>query len=66
MLIEPRPPFGSRKVILRPCTELQALENLVIAATKIVKNARWCDLTRSKVNELRRPLLQLKLARRNL
>ncbi len=56
--------FGNKKEYLRPCSETEALAALELAAAKIVKHARWCNFSRSKINELRRPLLQLRLARR--
>lgn len=45
-------------------TEQQAIDNLVKAASYMVKNARWVGLCPSKISQLRVPLIQLKLARR--
>ena len=64
MSIFPPIKFGSKAEYLHPCTEAQAMQNLELAAQYIVKNARWVGLTPSKVTQLRRPLLQLKLARK--
>lgn len=49
---------------LRNTSEEQALADLEAAAARIVKYARWCSLGSAKINELRRPLLALRLARR--
>lgn len=45
------------------CTEAEALVNLEDAATKLFKQSRWFPY-RSKIRELQKPLLQLKIARR--
>jgi hypothetical protein len=55
----------TRAEILSGCTEAQAFARLERAAWDIVNRARWYSLSsRGKVNEIRRPLLALKLARR--
>lgn len=59
--------FGRKSAILGvPISESEAFDELEKAASWIVKNARWIGLAPSKVSELRRPLLKLRLARRNL
>jgi hypothetical protein len=45
------------------CTEAEALAKLEQAANRLVKEARWSGY-KSKINELRIPLLQLRMARR--
>jgi len=54
--------FGQKKKYI--CNESEALKNLELAATKLVKDARWTPYC-TKINELRIPLIQLKLARKN-
>ena len=44
-------------------TEREAFDKLEKAAAELVKHARWSGYM-SKINELRRPLLELRLARR--
>lgn len=55
--------FPSYKIV-PGTTEQQALRRLEARAWDIVRRARWCNLSQSKVNELRQPLLELYLARR--
>lgn len=47
------------------CSREEAIANLVKAATELVKKARWYSFypDKAKINELRKPLLQLKLAK---
>lgn len=45
-------------------TEQEAIERLIKAAQNIAERATWTNLGRSKVNELRAPLIELKRARR--
>lgn len=45
-------------------TEAEALAELEKQAKWIVDNARWTGLSRSRVNQLRRPLIALRQARR--
>ena len=55
-------PISKTKARLR-CSESDAIRNLEAAATRLVKEARWYPY-RSKINELREPLLQILMARR--
>jgi hypothetical protein len=45
------------------CSEAVALNNLEIAARKLARQARWYPY-RTSLDELRVPLLQLKMARK--
>ena len=51
-------------VPLTGLTEAQAIHRLEKRAWWIVRHARWTNLGRAKVNELRQPLLEIYLARR--
>lgn len=44
------------------CSRQEAIANLVKAATRLVKEARWHPY-RSKINELRKPLIQFRLSK---
>lgn len=44
-------------------TEADALKALELAAERLVKDARWHPF-RSKINQLRRPLIALRMARK--
>lgn len=54
---------GKSRCLRVNCTIDEALARLEQAATELVKHARWSGFM-SPINELRRPLLELKLARR--
>ena len=57
--------FSMKKITARPdATEKQAVDRLIAAAEKIARDATWCNLSRSRVVELRVPLAELKRARR--
>lgn len=45
-------------------TEAEALAELEKQAAWMVKNARWIGLQPSKVHQLRRPLIALRMARK--
>lgn len=61
-LFEPLP-ISKTKAQLA-CSEADALRNLEAAVEQMVKQGRWYPYY-SKINQLRKPLLQLRLARRN-
>jgi hypothetical protein len=54
-------PVSETKRLLA-CTEQEAQRNLEAAARKLLKEARWHPYA-SKIRELQRPLLQLRMAR---
>jgi hypothetical protein len=54
---------GKARSLKVGCTIDEAVARLEHAANELVKNARWSGFM-SPINELRRPLLELKLARR--
>ena len=54
---------GKARAGVKDISMLQALLNLESAAKELVKSARWAGF-QSPINELRRPLLEIKLARR--
>lgn len=55
-------PISETKRLLA-CTEQEAQRNLESAARRLLKEARWHPY-RSKIRELQKPLLQLRMARR--
>lgn len=54
--------FGAKQKYI--CSESEAMRNLELAATRLVKEACWAPY-HTKINALRIPLIQLKLARKN-
>lgn len=55
-------PISETKRLLA-CTEQEAISNLEAAASRLLKEARWHPY-QSGIRELQKPLLQLRLARR--
>lgn len=60
-LFEVKPISETRRLLA--CTEQEAQYNLEAAARKLLKEARWSPF-HSKIRELQKPLLQLRMARR--
>jgi hypothetical protein len=58
-----RPQIVGKSKLLKDVTVAEAQERLEKAAIELVKRARWAAYM-SPINELRKPLLELRMARR--
>lgn len=56
---------GKGRMLKTDCTVEEAYARLELAAARLLKEARWTGYG-SPINELRKPLLELRLARRKL
>lgn len=62
MIFPPKPISETKRLL--DCTEREAQITLEATARRLLKTARWYPY-HTRIRELQKPLLQLKLARRN-